>query len=136
MRLLVPVLCFLGLSVLALSPGKLYTLHCMGCHGAQGEGIPNRVPPLRNFVGYFAYLPEGRAFLIQVPGSANSPLSDAELAQVTNWILKTFSPKELPSDFRPFSPEEVRRYRSTPLQNITRVRQALLEKLKSLGVIP
>jgi len=130
------ILAFLGLfPAVALSPDKLYVLHCMGCHGPQGEGIPDRVPPLKGFAGYFTYLPEGRAFLIQVPGVASAPLSDEELAQVTNWLLRTFSPKELPPDFKPFTAEEVRRYRAKPLLNVSLVREALLNKLRALGVL-
>lgn len=134
MRVLVLLLwipCLAG----ALSPEKLYALHCMGCHGPQGEGIPGRVPPLKNFAGYFAYLPEGRAFLIRVPGVANAPLSDEEVAQVTNWLLQTFSSKELPLNFKPFTSEEVRQYRAKPLDNVTQVREVLLRKLKALRVL-
>jgi len=123
------------LPAMALSPDKLYVLHCMGCHGPQGEGIPGRVPALKGFVGYFTYLPEGRAFLIQVPGVANAPLSDEELAQVTNWLLRTFSSKELPPDFKPFTAEEVRRYRAKPLQNVSQVREALLSRLRAMGLL-
>jgi len=126
---------FLLLWALSLSPEKLYTLHCMGCHGPQGEGIPGHVPPLKDFVGYFVYLPEGRAFLIRVPGAANAPLSDEELAAVTNWILTTFSPKALPPDFRPFTASEVARYRKDPLKDVTRTREALLQKLRALGLL-
>lgn len=134
MRALVFLLWVVSLAV-ALSPQKLYALHCMGCHGSQGEGIPSRVPALRNFAGYFAFLPEGRAFLIRVPGAANAPLSDEELAQVTNWLLQTFSPKELPPDFKPFTAEEVKSYRAKPLENVTQVRDTLLKKLKTLGIL-
>lgn len=129
--LLLWTLCWAG----AVNPEKLYTLHCMGCHGPQGEGIPGHVPPLKNFVGYFAYLPEGRAFLIQVPGVANAPLLDGELAQVTNWVLQTFSPKELPPNFKPFTAEEVKQYRAKPLNNVTHIRENLLRKLKALGIL-
>jgi len=130
------VLLLVGMSTsLALSPEKLYLLHCMGCHGPKGEGIPGRVPTLRGFVGYFVYIPEGRAFLIQVPGAANSPLSDAELAEVTNWILRAFSSEQLPKDFRPYSPEEVARLRRTPLLEVSPVREAILRKLRDMGII-
>ncbi len=130
------VLLLVGMSAsLALSPEKLYLLHCMGCHGPKGEGIPVRVPTLRGFVGYFVHIPEGRAFLIQVPGAANSPLSDAELAEVTNWILRAFSSEQLPKDFRPYSPEEVARLRRTPLLEVSPVREAILRKLRDMGII-
>lgn len=123
------------LPVLSLSPEKLYILHCMGCHGAQGEGIPGRVPPLKDMVVYFTYLPEGRAFLIQVPGAANAPLSDEELAAVTNWILKTFSSQALSSNFRFFTASEVARYRKNPLNNTTQTREIILQKLREMGIL-
>ena len=125
---------FLLLPVLGLGPEKLYILHCMGCHGAQGEGIPGRIPSLKD-VGYFTYLPEGRAFLIQVPGAANAPLSDEELAIVTNWILNAFSSQALPPNFRPFTASEVAGYRKNPLNNTTRTRETLLRRLREMGIL-
>lgn len=100
-----------------------------------GEGIPGRVPVLKDFVGYFVYIPEGRAFLIQVPGVANSSLSDAEIAEVTNWILKTFSSRQLPKNFQPFTAEEVAKLRKEPLAEVKRVREEILRKLKQAGVL-
>ena len=64
-----------------------YMLNCQGCHQADGRGLQGSVPDMRNFVGKFLDTPGGREFLVQVPGSANSPLSDAALAELLNWIL-------------------------------------------------
>lgn len=130
-----PFVMFLSLVGFALSPDKLYILHCMGCHGSSGQGVPGAVPPLRGFVGYFAYIPEGRAFLIQVPGVANAPLSDAELAVLTNWTLQTFSPRELPPSFVPFTAEEVATLRKQKITDITRTRNSIIEKLVRLGIL-
>lgn len=121
----------------ALSRGQqLYVLHCMGCHLPRGEGVEGRVPRMADFVGYFTHIPEGRAYLVQVPGVSQSALSDAEIAEVLNWVLETQSAKQLPPDFTPYTEEEVARHRSQPLLDVTQVREALLERLRRIGVLP
>ena len=60
-----------------------YMLNCQGCHAKDGRGLGD-VPALKGFVGNFLSSNEGRAYLIRVPGSANSPLTDVELAEVVN----------------------------------------------------
>src|SRR5579864_3959782 len=72
-------------------PAVNYMLHCMGCHTPDGAGEPGRVPSLRDTLVPFAGVPAGRRFLVQVPGSAQSKLSDAELAEVLNWMVTTLS---------------------------------------------
>ena len=57
----------------AESPRVLYMLHCQGCHLADGTGSPGEVPSLEK-VGRFLGTPGGRAYLVQVPGAALSPL--------------------------------------------------------------
>lgn len=84
-----------------------YMLHCQGCHLPQGEGFTGRVPPMKNFVGYFLHSQEGREFVIRVPGVAHSALNDQELAELVNWLLREFSAAQLPPVFTPFSPDEV-----------------------------
>jgi hypothetical protein len=60
----------------AESPEILYMLQCRGCHRPDGAGTPGVVPPLAGFVGRFLGVPGGREFLVRVPGSAQSPLTD------------------------------------------------------------
>ena len=64
-----------------------YMLHCQGCHLPQTEGFPGKVPPIRDFVGYFLHSQEGREFLVRVPGVAQSALSDEEVAELMNWLV-------------------------------------------------
>ena len=112
-----------------------YLLHCAGCHLPDGTGSkPNDVPTLHGIPGHFASLPEGRAFLSQVPGMAYTPLTAAEAAEVLNWTLENFSKGTLPADFKPFSPEEVARYRAERPASIFAVRSAVLAKLAARGV--
>jgi mono/diheme cytochrome c family protein len=112
-----------------------YLLHCSGCHLPDGSGsAPNEVPTLHGIPGHFASIPEGRAFLTQVPGIAYSSLSDAEVAEILNWSLWEFSRDTLPPDFRPFTPEEVTRLRAVRPAAIFKVRAEVLELLRQRGV--
>ena len=111
------------------SPQINYILHCQGCHLADGAGTPEKVPALKNEVGRFLQVPGGREFLIQVPGTSQSALTDAEVAAVLNWILVNFSSGQLPTDFVPYTTEEIPRYRKQPLANAARVRAELMAKI-------
>jgi mono/diheme cytochrome c family protein len=107
-----------------------YMLNCQGCHLPDGSGFPARqVPDLRNQMGRFLNVPGGRAFLVQVPGSAQSGLNDADLARVLNWMLLRFSAAQLPADFQPFSAAEVGPLRTQPLVRVSEVRSELLERI-------
>lgn len=92
-----------------------YLLNCMGCHLMDGSGTPDKVPPLKGEVARFLHVDGGRAFLIQVPGTSQSRLNNAETAQVLNYILRTFDPGHLPDDFVPYTEEEVALHRGTQL---------------------
>jgi mono/diheme cytochrome c family protein len=71
---------------LRADPAQDYMLYCMGCHGAEARGVPGKVPPLAITLGRFMRTPEGRNYVLRVPGAANSVLSDAQLAAVLNWL--------------------------------------------------
>jgi hypothetical protein len=110
-----------------------YILMCQGCHLADGTGTPEKVPALKDEVGRFLQVAGGREYLIQVPGTSQSPLTDQEVAAVLNWILDNFSSTELPADFRPYTTAEVARFRYEPLANASEVRAGLLDKLRQRG---
>ena len=127
------VLLFYTLSAQAAdsySPHTNYILMCQGCHLADGAGTPEKVPALKNEMGRFLQVAGGREYLIQVPGTAQSPLTDKEVAAVLNWILHNFSRSELPADFTPYTTAEVARYRNEPLANASEVRTGLIHKLR------
>lgn len=84
-----------------------YLLHCSGCHLPGGEGAPPNVPTMHAELGRMMSVPEMRAYLVRVPGSAQSSLSDSELAEVVNWMLQEFNTATLPPDFEPLSANEV-----------------------------
>jgi len=94
-----------------------WALNCQGCHQPEGLGAPGATPPLKGQVARFTSTPEGRAYLGRVPGVANAPLSDAELAALLNWLLVRFDAGHLSPAFRPYTAEELNRLRARPLRN-------------------
>jgi mono/diheme cytochrome c family protein len=113
-----------------------YIRWCQGCHLANGRGAPPAVPDFVDKVGYFTRLPEGRAYLVRVPGAALAPIGDAELAAVLNFVLQTFSPKQLAPDFRPFTKDEVAGSRPQRMLAVKREREILVMKLRDAGLMP
>jgi mono/diheme cytochrome c family protein len=103
-----------------------YMLRCMGCHVADGSGSAGRVPSVRDSLAALASSAAGRRYLVQVPGSAQSPLSDLELAQVLSWMVRNLSREGAPAGFADFSAAEVASYRRTPLINVQATRARLL----------
>lgn len=127
------LLLFCGAShaVAAYEPQVNYMLQCMGCHAPNGEGEPGRVPSLRETLGPFASTPEGRRFTLQVPGVAQSTLSDAELADLLNWMIRTLGTTPPAREVVPYTAAEVARYRHTPLVNVRAARERLIAQLSA-----
>jgi mono/diheme cytochrome c family protein len=112
-----------------------YLLHCSGCHQSDGGGRPdNGIPRMKDQVGHFLRLPEGRAFLVQVPGTSQSSLSDADTATMLNWMVYAISRNEVPADFVPYTTEEVTRLRAVPLNDAPHMRQLVVDKLRTQGL--
>ena len=136
-RLLFCLALMLAASALADEPASTrarnnYMLQCQGCHMADGGGSLGSVPDLRGRMGLFLEVEGGREFLISVPGSAQSPLSDLELAEVLNWMLQEFDPAELAASFSAFSADEVGLHRR-PLADVEAVREILMQRIASKG---
>jgi mono/diheme cytochrome c family protein len=110
-----------------------YMLNCQGCHRADGSGLPGSVPSMRGFVGRFLAIPGGREFLVQVPGSANAPLNDSELAELLNWILTTMSNEHLDDGFDYYTADEVSRARAVVLQDVAKTRAELVANMNPGG---
>jgi mono/diheme cytochrome c family protein len=117
------------------SPAELYTLNCWGCHKPRAEGIPGTVPRLADSMANFLRVPGGREYLVEVPGVAASALSNAEIAEVLNWLLVTFNKAEMPPGFKPYTAAEIARYRPHQLIRITETRDDLVKRLKAKGII-
>lgn len=111
-----------------------YLLHCSGCHGQDGEGKPWKgIPKFAGQVGYFVRLPESRAFLMQVPGLLGAGLPDERAAHLTTWLVREFAGPSLPSDFRPYTADEARRYRETRPVDVIGRRNELYDRLSAAG---
>jgi mono/diheme cytochrome c family protein len=117
------------------SPAELYTLNCWGCHKPRAEGIPGTVPRLADSMADFLRVPGGREYLVEVPGVAASALSNAEIAEVLNWLLVTFNKAEMPAEFKPYTAAEIAKYRPHQLIRITETRDDLVKRLKAKGII-
>ena len=113
-----------------------YMLHCQGCHLPQGEGALGAVPRLQNFVGYFLHSREGRKFIAQVPGVTMSSLDDEELTELLNWLVRAYSEEQLPSQFVPYTSEEIAELRKTPNLDPLGKRNSILDLVaKGLPVL-
>ena len=112
------------------SPHNDYMLQCQGCHQPDGSGSSGSVPDMRDTIGLFLFVPGGREFLVRVPGSALSPLSNARLAEVLNWMIAAFGPSEVAARFTPFTAGEVARTRR-PLADVEPVRKALMNLIEA-----
>lgn len=128
-----------GTAVLACparaSPAQDYMLYCMGCHGAEAQGIPGRVPALAGTLPQFMRTPAGRNYVLRVPGAANSVLGDAQLAAVLNWLAaRDAVAGEAPA--APFTVTEVTAVRHTPLVNVLATRREVVAALAATGPAP
>jgi mono/diheme cytochrome c family protein len=116
-------------------PAQLYMLNCWGCHRPNGEGIPGTAPPLQGAAD-FLKVKGGRQYLIEVPGVSQSALNDAQVAEVMNWILRTFKKNQLPPDFKPYTTEEVQQLRAVRMLEITKTRDALVAEMVAAKIRP
>lgn len=108
----------------------LYTLHCSGCHGAAGHGVPEQGIPDLHDAGGYAGVAAGRAYLAQVPGLTQSRLDNATAARLLNYVLVRFSADLLPAGFTPYTPAEMAVLRQGTASDAARRRSTLLAQLK------
>jgi mono/diheme cytochrome c family protein len=116
----------------AYEPRINYMLQCMGCHTPDGSGEPGRVPAIKVTLAPMAMSAAGRRFLVQVPGSSQSRLSDAELADVLNWMIENLSVAK-PAHFTHFTAAEVTDYRRIPLVGVRAARERLIRSLPGVS---
>lgn len=105
-----------------------YQLQCMGCHGETGAGLEGQVPSLRGTLARISGAPQGRDYVLRVPGVTQSTLSAAEVAAVLNWALYEFSGTNAAKRIQPFTAAEVAQSRSRPLVEVSPVRAQVLRE--------
>src|SRR6202048_4907610 len=111
-----------------------WTLNCQGCHRPDGTGSAGTTPSLKGTVGRFLSVPGGREYLGRVPGVATSPLSNADLSEVMNWMVWRFDKEHMPANFQPFTAAEIGQLRTAPLRlEASQMRADLLKKADESG---
>lgn len=110
------------------SPRTNYALFCQGCHLPDGSGMEGRVPDMRGQLAAMLAVPEGREYLVQVPGTANSPLGHEETAALLNWLIPQMEPGGS-ARFEPYTAAEVERLRAAPVRDIAATRERVIGRL-------
>jgi len=110
-------------------------LKCQGCHRADASGTPATTPAMAGLVAEFLTVPQGRAYLAQVPGVATAALPDDQLAELLNWTLYRFDAGHVPADFKPYTTNEIGQLRHKPLRTeAAQVRARIIADIRSAGV--
>ena len=147
--------------LLAVAPARAqappaFQQRCAVCHQANGSGVPGIYPPLNDTIGAYVRLPQGRTFLIHLllfgmdgkiksqgaiyeglmPPAAD--LSDSDLAEATNYVLRTLNGTTLLHNFQPFTATEFQTARASRLTTTEVFRErekliALLDKGANSG---
>ena len=107
-----------------------YQLNCMGCHGEDGNGLEGHVPSLRGTLSKISRSPQGREYVLRVPGVTQATLSSEEIAEVLNWVLYEFNATD-GAKVRAFTAAEVSSSRTRPLLEISATRARVM-RLTSL----
>ena len=115
-------------------PARIYAENCEGCHGWAGVSV-TEIPTLKGRIGYFARIPEGRRYLMQVPNVALNPSSDDDIAIMMNWLLATFSREQLPANFKPYSADEVAQLRKARI-DVAADRRRVVAALVAANQLP
>jgi mono/diheme cytochrome c family protein len=112
----------LGTATAQYTAADRYVLNCSGCHRLDGAGIPGFAPSLHDLAG-LAGTEAGRAYLARVPGVAQAPIGDADLAALLDWVVARFS--GLPIESR-FDAGRVAGWRAEPLRDPATARARLV----------
>ncbi|MBQ2262290.1 MAG: hypothetical protein II336_13080 [Loktanella sp.] len=108
-----------------------FILRCSGCHGTAGLGTPDgEVPTFPNSVGHIAESDIGRTYMMHVPGVISASLSNAEIADVMNFILSQWSD----GNAAPYTEAEVNARRAIPVEDVVAYRRLVVQELAAEGV--
>ena len=96
-----------------------YLLSCGGCHGLDGVSNSNLVPDLKDQVGFFLNLPEGRSYVVRLPNVAFSITTDEALTGLLNYVVFTLGGASVPKGTKPYTTREVSQLRRSPLTEVS-----------------
>ena len=106
------------------SPKFFFLQFCVGCHQYDGSGLPPEVPSLRDDLSYLIGSPEGRDFMLRVPGVIGAPGTAEEVAELLNWIVEAFYQGD--AEHEPFTAADVLSGRERPMKDPIKERLELL----------
>jgi len=114
-----------------LTPRGNYLLSCGGCHGFDGVSNSSLVPDLKDQVGFFLNLPEGRSYVVRLPNVAFSTTTDEALTGLVNYVVFTLGGASAPTGTKPYTLGEVSQLRRRPLTEVSLVqmRQQMVQVL-------
>lgn len=116
------------------SPELNYRQYCSGCHLEDGSGAPAKgIPNMRGVLGHFLRVEGGREFIVRVPGVSHTPLADADVAELMNWLLSGIAQPSLPAQAEPYTAAEIGRLRRTRMVDIPGTRAGLVARLREAG---
>jgi hypothetical protein len=101
------------------TPRGNYLLSCGGCHGLTGVSNSRLVPDLKDQVGFFLNLPEGRSYVARLPNVAFSMTTDEALTGLLNYVVFTLGGASVPNGTKPYTLREVSQLRRHPLTEVS-----------------
>lgn len=115
-----------------------YILFCAGCHGMDGEGGgggggTKLITPFVPSIGVFLNDPQGRVYLANVGGVTSAGMTEAETAQVLNYIVSVFGAASTPKSFVPYTAEEIRALRENRVDDPLALRREIGARLQREG---
>lgn len=119
------------------TPHTNWLVLCSGCHLPKAHGVPDLgVPRINGFVGNFLKVDGGREYLVRVPGAAQAPLTDAQLADLLNWLVQgPLAGDSAPTKFQPYTAAEVGDLRDDSFLLPDARRAELLQLMKNQGIV-
>jgi mono/diheme cytochrome c family protein len=92
-----------------------YLERCGGCHGVQGRAFADTVPDLRDRAGWFLCDAAGRDYVSRLPNIVFSHLTDADLADMLNYVVFDLGGTSTPKGARRYTAAEMAHARREPL---------------------
>ncbi len=114
------------------TPEQNYLLKCSGCHTADGSGsVAGGIPPLPGYLGAFMDDPQGRVYIMNVPGVIASGLDDKQLADLMNYLNHKWGD---PEKAKPYTAAEIERIKAKPLADVVKYRREIVARFNEQGI--